>query len=289
MSGHSKWANIKHKKGKTDALKAKLATKIGREITVAARMGGADPTGNMRLKLALQKARENNIPKDNIQRAIDKGVGATDMNAYEEIVYEGYGPAGVAVTVEVMTDNRNRAAADVRHAFSKQGGNLGESGCVGWMFKSKGVFVIDKEGHDEDEVTMLALEAGAEDLKSEDDVFEIYTTPEDYDAVYTGDLGEVGKKILLHLLRENGYDLSKVHGDCGIEIYENETQDTHSGGSGCACSAVVLASMIIPKLIDGTWKKVLFVPTGALMSKTSFNEGENVAGIAHAIFLEGVR
>lgn len=113
--------------------------------------------------------------------------------------------------------------------------------------------------------------------------------PEDYDAVYTGDLGEVGKKILLHLLRENGYDLSKVHGDCGIEIYENETQDTHSGGSGCACSAVVLASMIIPKLIDGTWKEVLFVPTGALMSKTSFNEGENVAGIAHAIFLEGVR
>ena len=172
MSGHSKWANIKHKKGKTDALKAKLATKIGREITVAARMGGADPTGNMRLKLALQKARENNIPKDNIQRAIDKGIGATDMNAYEEIVYEGYGPAGVAVTVEVMTDNRNRAAADVRHAFSKQR-----------MFKSKGVFVIDKEGHDEDEVTMLALEAGAEDLKSEDDVFEIYTTPEDFDAV----------------------------------------------------------------------------------------------------------
>ena len=183
MSGHSKWANIKHKKGKTDALKAKLATKIGREITVAARMGGADPTGNMRLKLALQKARENNIPKDNIQRAIDKGIGATDMNAYEEIVYEGYGPAGVAVTVEVMTDNRNRAAADVRHAFSKQGGNLGESGCVGWMFKSKGVFVIDKEGHDEDEVTMLALEAGAEDLKAEDDVFEIYTTPEDFDVV----------------------------------------------------------------------------------------------------------
>ena len=113
--------------------------------------------------------------------------------------------------------------------------------------------------------------------------------PEDYDAVYTGDLGEIGKKILLHLLRENGYDLSKVHGDCGIEIYENETQDTHSGGSGCACSAVVLASMILPKLIDGTWKTVLFVPRGALMSKTSFNEGENVAGIAHAIFLEGVR
>ena len=134
MSGHSKWANIKHKKGKTDALKAKLATKIGREITVAARMGGADPTGNMRLKLALQKARENNIPKDNIQRAIDKGVGATDMNAYEEIVYEGYGPAGVAVTVEVMTDNRNRAAADVRHAFLR---TIHTHDLVGHEFHSK--------------------------------------------------------------------------------------------------------------------------------------------------------
>lgn len=183
MSGHSKWANIKHKKGKTDALKAKITTKISREITVAARMGGGDPTGNMRLKLALQKARENNIPKDNIQRAIDKGIGATDMNAYEEITYEGYGPAGVAVTVEVMTDNRNRAAADVRHAFSKCGGNLGESGCVAWMFKSKGIFVIDKEGHDEEELTLLALDAGAEDLQVTDDAYEIYTTPEDFDNV----------------------------------------------------------------------------------------------------------
>lgn len=183
MSGHSKWANIKHKKGKTDALKAKITTKISREITVAARMGGGDPTGNMRLKLALQKARENNIPKDNIQRAIDKGIGATDMNAYEEITYEGYGPAGVAVTVEVMTDNRNRAAADVRHAFSKCGGNLGESGCVAWMFKSKGIFVIDKEGHDEEELTLLALDAGAEDLQVTDDAYEIYTAPEDFDNV----------------------------------------------------------------------------------------------------------
>lgn len=183
MSGHSKWANIKHKKGKTDALKAKITTKISREITVAARMGGGDPTGNMRLKLALQKARENNIPKDNIQRAIDKGIGATDMNAYEEITYEGYGPAGVAVTVEVMTDNRNRAAADVRHAFSKCGGNLGESGCVAWMFKSKGIFVIDKEGHDEEELTLLALDVGAEDLQVTDDAYEIYTAPEDFDNV----------------------------------------------------------------------------------------------------------
>lgn len=183
MSGHSKWANIKHKKGKTDALKAKVTTKICREITVAARMGGSDPVGNMRLKLALQKARENNIPKDNIQRAIAKGAGASDMANYEEITYEGYGPGGVAVTVEVMTDNRNRAAADVRHAFSKCGGNMGESGCVAWMFKSKGVIVVPQEGNDEEELMMLALDAGAEDMKVEGDEFVIYTAPEDYDAV----------------------------------------------------------------------------------------------------------
>ena len=182
MSGHSKWANIKHKKGKTDALKAKVTTKISREITVATRMKPVTRF-NMRLKLALQKARENNIPKDNIQRAIAKGVGATDMDNYEEITYEGYGPGGVALTVECLTDNRNRTAADVRHAFTKSGGNMGETGCVAWMFKRKGVFVIDAEGHDEEELTMLALEAGAEDLKEEDGSFVIYTDPDDFDTV----------------------------------------------------------------------------------------------------------
>ncbi|WP_127147421.1 YebC/PmpR family DNA-binding transcriptional regulator [Veillonella sp. VA139] len=183
MSGHSKWSNIKHRKGKNDALKAKITTKISREITVAVKAGGTDPTGNMRLKLALQKARENNIPKDNIQRAIDKGAGAGDANNYEEIIYEGYGPGGAAILVEVMTDNRNRAAADVRHAFSKRGGNLGESGSVNWMFKRKGVFVIPQEGNDEETLTLLALDAGAEDIKVEDDVFVIYTLPDDYDTV----------------------------------------------------------------------------------------------------------
>ncbi|MDU6872424.1 MAG: YebC/PmpR family DNA-binding transcriptional regulator, partial [Negativicoccus succinicivorans] len=155
MSGHSKWSNIKHKKGKNDAIRAKITTKIGKEITVAARLGGADPTGNMRLKLALQKARENNVPKDNIQRAIQKGIGATDGGDYEEITYEGYGPSGVALVVEVMTDNRNRAAADVRHAFSKHGGNLGESGSVTWMFKRKGVFVLPGDAGDEEELMMM--------------------------------------------------------------------------------------------------------------------------------------
>lgn len=183
MSGHSKWSNIKHKKGKNDAIRAKITTKIGKEITVAARMGGGDPTGNMRLKLALQKARENNVPKENVQRAIQKGIGATDGGNYEEITYEGYGPGGVAVIVEVMTDNRNRAAADVRHAFSKHGGNLGESGCVAWMFNRKGVFVVSGEGQDEEELMMTALDAGADDFSEDDGDYEILTTTEAYDGV----------------------------------------------------------------------------------------------------------
>jgi YebC/PmpR family DNA-binding regulatory protein len=179
MSGHSKWANIKHKKGKMDALRGKVTTKIGRELTVAARMGGADPTGNMRLKLALQKAKENNIPKDNIQRAIQKGLGSLDGSNYEELVYEGYGPAGVAVMIEVMTDNRNRTAADVRHLFSKYSGNLGESGCVSWMFDKKGLFIIEKVATiDEEELMLLSLEAGADDFKVEDSEFEITVEPD---------------------------------------------------------------------------------------------------------------
>ncbi|CUH93991.1 putative transcriptional regulatory protein PTH_1024 [Propionispora sp. 2/2-37] len=183
MSGHSKWANIKHKKGKMDAIRGKITTKISREITVAARMGGADPTGNMRLKLALQKARENNIPKENIQRAIQKGVGALDGSNYEELVYEGYGPGGVAIMLEVMTDNRNRTAADIRHIFSKNGGNLGEAGCVAWMFKKKGLFVIENSAIDEDTLMTIALEAGAEDFRAEDDTVEIVTEPEDFEKV----------------------------------------------------------------------------------------------------------
>ena len=183
MSGHSKWANIKRKKGKNDAIRGKITTKIGREITIAVRMGGPDPVGNMRLKLALQKAKENNIPKDNIKRAIQKGAGATEGQNYEEIVYEGYGPAGVAVTVNVLTDNRNRAAAAVRHEFSKCGGNLGATGCVGWMFHSTGIFVVSKEQADEDKLMEVALDAGADDLKDEGEELEIITTPEAFDDV----------------------------------------------------------------------------------------------------------
>ena len=184
MSGHSKWANIKHKKGKADALRGKITTKISREITIAVRMGGADPTGNMKLKLALSKAKANNIPKDNIQRAIQKGAGALEGQSFEEITYEGYGPAGVAMMVSCLTDNRNRTAADVRHVFSKHGGNLGASGCVSYMFKQKGIFAVSAEtGVSEDDLMMIALEAGAEDIKNEEEGFEIVTTPDTFDDV----------------------------------------------------------------------------------------------------------
>ncbi|WIW71764.1 YebC/PmpR family DNA-binding transcriptional regulator [Anaerosinus gibii] len=184
MSGHSKWANIKHKKGKMDAVRGKITTKIAREITVAVRMGGSDPTGNMKLKLALTKAKANNIPKENIQRAIQKGLGALEGSNYEEMLYEGYGPGGSAVMIEVMTDNRNRTAADVRHIFSKNGGNLGETGCVGWMFKKKSVFVVEKENFaNEEELMMLALEAGADDFQVEEDSFEITSEPEVFDEI----------------------------------------------------------------------------------------------------------
>lgn len=184
MSGHSKWANIKHKKGKADAARGAATTKIGREITTAVRIGGADPTGNMRLKLALQKAKANNIPKDNIQRAIQKGQGTLEGQSYEEITYEGYGIAGVALLVQAMTDNRNRTAAEMRHLFSKYGGNLGESGCVAWMFNKKGLILIDKAtGVAEDDLMAIVLEAGGDDLVNADDSFEITCSPDAFEGL----------------------------------------------------------------------------------------------------------
>ena len=192
MSGHSKWANIKRKKGANDAIRGKITTKIGREITIAVRMGGADPTGNMRLKLALSKAKANNIPKDNINRAIQKGLGASEGSNYEEITYEGYGPGGSAIMLDILTDNRNRTAADVRHIFSRFGGTLGETGCVGWMFQQKAVFIVEKERFDDEDALMdIVLEAGAEDMRAEDEIFEITADPADFDAIEAA-LGEKG-------------------------------------------------------------------------------------------------
>ena len=192
MSGHSKWANIKRKKGANDAIRGKITTKIGREITIAVRMGGSDPTGNMRLKLALSKAKANNIPKDNINRAIQKGMGASEGSNCEELMYEGYGPGGTAVMLDILTDNRNRTAADVRHLFSKNGGNLGQDGCVAWMFQQKAVFIVEKEVFDdEDALLEIVLEAGADDMKADDEVFEITADPSAYDAIEAA-LGEKG-------------------------------------------------------------------------------------------------
>ena len=184
MSGHSKWANIKHKKEKTDAQRAKVFTKIGKEITIAVKAGGGDPASNSKLRDLILKAKSNNVPNDNIERTIKKALGSTNEN-YEEIVYEGYGPAGVAVIVETTTDNRNRTAGNVRAYFSKYHGNLGQTGCVSYLFEDKGVIIISNEDGDidEDKLMETALEAGAEDFASEGEVFEIYTVPDDLFAI----------------------------------------------------------------------------------------------------------
>ncbi len=181
MSGHSKWNNIKHKKEKSDAQKAKIFTKMGREIAVAAKSGGPDPEVNGRLKDAIAKARSFNMPNDNIARVIKKAAGEQNFDNYEDITYEGYGVGGVAVLVETLTDNRNRTAGDLRHYFDKFGGNLGTSGSVGWMFDQKGIIIVNKQDSvDEDELTMDALDAGAEDFAAEDEFYEISTSPDDF-------------------------------------------------------------------------------------------------------------
>ncbi len=185
MSGHSKWANIKHKKEKNDAVRGKIFTKIGREIAIAVKEGGPDPDNNSKLRDVVAKAKANNIPNDNIARSIKKAAGEMGNVNYEENTYEGDAAGGAAVIVECISDNRNRTVSDIRHAFDKCGGSMGATGCVAWMFDKKGIIVLDAEGLDEDEVTMDALEAGADDLRAADGFFEIYTSPDDYNTVYT--------------------------------------------------------------------------------------------------------
>ncbi|MFX4263160.1 YebC/PmpR family DNA-binding transcriptional regulator [Pelotomaculum propionicicum] len=185
MSGHSKWATIKRKKAKVDAQRGKVFTRLAKEIIVAARQGGSDPEGNARLKAAVMRAKEANIPNDNIMRAIQKGAGETGGANYEELIYEGYGPGGVAVMLEIMTDNRNRTAGEIRFIFSKNGGNLGETGCVAWMFNEKGIIVVEKADNniDEDEIMLGAIDAGAQDFNVEDDLYEIVCDPADLQSV----------------------------------------------------------------------------------------------------------
>lgn len=186
MSGHSKFSNIKHKKEKSDAARGKVFTKLGRELMVAVKEGGADPDGNGKLREIIAKCKSNNMPNDTIQRSIKKASGEGMDVEYESVIYEGYGPGGVAIIVECLTENRNRTAANVRHAFSKNGGNMGNTGCVSFMFDKKGRIVIDmEEGPGEDELMELGIEAGAEDVVCEDGICEMLTAPEDFDAVYS--------------------------------------------------------------------------------------------------------
>lgn len=185
MSGHNKWSTIKYKKGAADARRGKIFTKLIKEITIAARSGGGDPAANPRLRTAISAAKSENMPKDNIERAIKKGTGELEGVTYEETTYEGYGPGGAAVFLESVTDNKNRAVADIRHIFSKAGGNLGSNGCVAYMFDKKGYFAIPGTSADEDTIMEHALEAGAEDVRRDGDIFEVITAPEDFEAVKT--------------------------------------------------------------------------------------------------------
>jgi YebC/PmpR family DNA-binding regulatory protein len=183
MSGHSKWSTIKHKKAAKDARKGKLFTKFIKEITVAARMGGGDLNSNPRLRTAVLTARAQSMPNDNIERAIKKGTGELEGVTYEEIQYEGYGPGGVAIIAQVLTDNKNRTVSEIRRMFTKHGGNLGETGCVSWMFDKKGWITVEKSQVDEDRLMDIVLDAGAEDVRDEDEIFEVVTRPEDFEKV----------------------------------------------------------------------------------------------------------
>lgn len=183
MSGHSKWSSIKHKKGAADAKRGKVFTKLIKEITTAARIGGGDPESNARLRVAVSQAKIENMPKDNIERAIKKGMGAIEGESYEECIYEGYGPGGVAILVEALTDNKNRTTSEVRHILSKYNGNMGETGCVSWLFDKKGLICFDKDTVDEDKIMELALEAGADDINTDENEIEVYTDISNFEDV----------------------------------------------------------------------------------------------------------
>jgi len=248
MSGHSKWATTKHRKAAVDSKRGKIFTRIIKEITVAARMGGGDPDGNPRLRTAVAKAKENNMPADNIKKAIQKGTGELPGVNYEESIYEGYGPGGVALLIEIMTDNKNRTLSEVRHLLGKNGGSLGEAGCVSWMFEKKGYIVVGREKIQEDRLMGLALEAGAEDMKTVGKQYEIFTSLKDFEtvkealnkesieivlseitAISQSDIKLEGKEAIrmLHLMEvlENHDDIQNVYANFDIpdDIIEKAT------------------------------------------------------------------
>ncbi|MEM1245421.1 MAG: YebC/PmpR family DNA-binding transcriptional regulator [Acidobacteriota bacterium] len=249
MAGHSKWANIQHKKAATDKKRAKVFTRVLKEITVAARMGGGDPDGNPRLRNAIQEGKANNVPSDNMERAIKKGTGELEGADYEEITYEGYGPGGLAVLVEVMTDNRNRTVGEVRHVFSRYGGNLGENGCVAWMFDRRGLFILDPEGMDEDRLMEVALEVEAEDYSAEDDSFQIFTAA---DAFHT--VGEAldaldGVKVAtrqIAMIPQNTVDLDEEKAKQALKFMDaiEDQDDVQNVWANLEVSDEVLAALV---------------------------------------------
>lgn len=221
MAGHSKWNNIKNRKGKADAQKGKIFAKVAKEIIVAVKHGGGDPDNNFALRMALDKARSVNTPNENINRAIQRGLGGTEGDNYDEFSYEGFGPGGVAVMVDLLSDNRNRTASDIRHLFSKHGGNMGENGCVAYLFDKKGLIVIDREQdtRSEDEMLLLALEAGAEDLQVEEESFEVITAPTDLESVRTF-LTEQGITIASAELSMIPQTMVAVEGDVAEKVFK---------------------------------------------------------------------
>ena len=222
MAGHSKWANIKRRKGAVDAARGKVFTKLNKEIMVAAKIGGGDADANPRLRLAITKARAANMPMQNIERAIKKGTGDLDGVNYEEITYEGYGPAGVAILVETLTDNRNRTVSDVRHSFTKYNGNLGETGCVSWMFEMKAYFVFSQEDTDSDNLVEIALEAGAEDIKEEGPDYEVFGPPEAYDTMKSAfdEAGLVYQAAEVTLIPQNTVNLDDKQAETTLKLVE---------------------------------------------------------------------
>ncbi len=223
MSGHSKWSTIKHKKGAADAKRGKIFTRLIKEITVAARMGGGDADANPRLRTAIAAAKSENMPKDNIERAIKKGTGELEGVNYEETAYEGYGPGGAAVFIESLTDNKNRAVADIRSIFNKGGGNLGENGCVAWMFDTKGYIVVEKKVVDEETLMDTAIDSGAEDVRDDGDNFEILTDPRDFESVKTAIESAAIEYIAaeITMLPQSTIDLQGKEAEQMIRLMEN--------------------------------------------------------------------
>jgi YebC/PmpR family DNA-binding regulatory protein len=247
MSGHSKWAQIKRQKGVNDSRRGQMFTKLGREITVAARQGGGDPDGNFRLRLAIQRARDNNMPSDTIERAIKRGAGGSEGAELQEITYEGYGPGGTAIMVEVLTDNRNRSAAELRATFTRAGGNLGETGSVGWQFENRGLVTVHADGSDGEAIELAAIDAGAEDVKTEDGVVEITTAPSELEAVRRA-LAEQHFKITaaeLSMIPKTTVDLGDKESEQVLRLLDRleELDDVQRVYSNAEFSETVLAGM----------------------------------------------